>query len=173
MKKFSKITDFLSNAFDREDLKELLIYIKESDYGCINRPLNIYGERNCGKTALARLLKEMFKDAAVIMDRWQFLSKFNNHWADKKLVIIDERIITDDRFIEKVINTYHSEYIHVETKGQMPWEVFNNITFIIFTELPLTENDEIVTMRMRLPIFYDRMVAELPSFTAYIKNPQP
>ena len=173
MKKCAKRTDCLSNAFDREDLKELLRYIKESDYGCINRPLNIYGERNCGKTALARLLKEMFKDDAVIMDRWQFLSKFNNHWADKKLVIIDERIITDDRFIEKVINTYHSEYIHVETKGQMPWEVFNNITFIIFTELPLTENDEIVTMRMRLPIFYDRMVAELPYFTEYIKNPQP
>lgn len=173
MKKFSKITDFLSNAFDHEDLNELMRYIKEIDYGCINRPLNIYGERNCGKTALARLLKEMFKDDAVIMDRWQFLSKFNNHWADKNLVIIDERIITDDRLIEKVINTYHSEYIHVETKGQMPWEVFNNITFIIFTELPLTENDEIVTMRMRLPIFYDRMVAELPYFTEYIKNPQP
>lgn len=169
MKRFLTIENFLENAFEYEDLNELMRYIKEIDYGCINRPLNIYGERNCGKTALARLLKEMFKDDAVIIDSFSFLSSFNNHWADKKLVIIDERIITDDRFVDKIVKTYHSDYIHVETKGQMPREVFNNITFIIFNEIPLPENDNIVQMRMRLPIFYDRMVAELPEFSEYVK----
>ena len=169
MNEFPTIEKFLENAFEYEELDDLMRYIKEIGNGCLNRPLNIYGQSNCGKTALARLLKEMFKDDAVIMDSWQFLSKFNNHWADKKLVIIDERFITDDRFIDKIIKTYHSDYIHVETKGKMPREVFNNITFIIFTELPLKENDNIVTMRMRLPIFYDRMVAELPEFSEFVK----
>ena len=103
MNKFPTIENFLENAFEYEDLNELLRYLKEIGNGCLNRPLNIYGQSNCGKTALARLLKEMFKDDAVIMDSWRFLSKFNNHWADKKLVIIDERFITDAYLIVKVV----------------------------------------------------------------------
>ena len=169
MKRFPTIENFLENAFEYEELDELMRYIKEIGSGCLNKPLNIYGQMNCGKTVLARLLKEMFKDDAVIMDSWLFLSNFNNRWADKKLVIIDERIITDDRVIDKIVKTYHSDYIHVETKGKMPREVFNNITFIIFTEHPLKENDNIVTMRMRLPIFYDRMMDELPEFSEFVK----
>ena len=173
MKRFPTIENFLENAFEYEDLNELLRYIKEIGNGCLNKPLNIYGIRNCGKTALANLLKNMFKDDAVIMDSFSFLSSFNNHWADKKLVIIDERVIIDDRFIDKIVKTYHSDYIHVVTKGQKPREVFNNITFIIFNEIPLPENDNIVQMRMRLPVFYDKMRAELPEFTEYVKHYQP
>ena len=169
MNEFPTIEKFLENAFEYEELDDLMRYIKEVGNGCRKKPLNIYGQSNCGKTVLARLLKKIFKDDAVIMDSFWILSGFNYRWADKKLVIIDERLITDDRVINKIIKTYHSDYIHVETPQKPPREVFNNITFIIFTEHPLKENDNIVPMRMRMPIFYDRMVEELPEFSEFVK----
>ena len=76
MNKFPTIENFLENAFEYEDLNELLRYLKEIGNGCHNKPLNIYGIRNCGKTALANLLKTMFKDNAVIIDSFSFLRSF-------------------------------------------------------------------------------------------------
>lgn len=172
MNKFPTIENFLENAFEHEDLNELLRYIKDISDGRKNKPLNIYGDTNCGKTALAGLLKTMFMDNAVIMSSCYFISSFNNLWAEKRLVILDECRI-DGRTGEKIIKTYHSDFIHVETKGQESREVFNNITFIIFTNIPMIKHDDINAMEMRVPISYNSMVAELPEFTEYVKHYQP
>lgn len=171
MKRFPTIENFLENAFYYEDLNELTRYLKDIRDGFKNKPLNIHGERNCGKTVLARLLKEMFKDDAVIISSDTFLSCFNNRWADKKLVIIDEHSISEE-VIGKILKTYESQNIIVETKGKNPREVSNDITFILFTNIPFF-NKKIDNMNMMIPIWYNKMVDELPAFAEYIKYYKP
>ena len=167
MDKFPTIENFLENAFEYEDLNELLRYLKEIGNGCHNKPLNICGERGCGKTAFGVLLKNIF-DSAVIIDSHRFLSHFNGLWAEKDLVIIDEPKL-DDNVVDKIIKTYYSDNIEVNMKGKLPKLVFNDITFIMFTNIPLL-NDNINLIRMNHPVSYNKMLTEASAFKEYCKN---
>lgn len=171
MNTFPIIERFLKDSFTYTEFNTFMRFVQQIDKGERAHPLNIYGERKCGKTVLARLLENMFKDNAVFVDSYRILSSFNDNWADKKLVIIDE-IVIEDLVLDKILNIYTKDYIHVETKLKEPREIFNKVSFLLLSNLPVKKNF-INHIHMRRPIPYEKMKYELTAFREFVKNYQP
>ena len=187
MSKFPTIEKFLREAFPNTTMQEDEYDL--SDYSVIeillkrklrfpkNRliPFSIYGEKGCGKSVFAKLLKEIFKDNLAIVDQERFISSFNHQWVDKKIVVIDEISFTS-AVLAKVKRLSRLAYIDVIKKGEAVVSIPNAVTFVM-----LSNNEEFhyvsdrysyFQIKMEKPsvIDFDAMVREVPEFVKYLKK---
>ena len=190
------INRLLHHIFDYRNLDGEPLYEFALDYLQLlyTRPLNhlpilclVSKERGTGKTTFLNLLRAIFVENMRILDSERLMSKFNEHWAGKLIVAVDESFINMDEKNGagnklKMIAT--NATIPAEGKGRDSSEVPNISKLILcsndeynFVKIDMEENRYCIVKVSPIedatdPHMIERMEAEIPAFLHFLKNRQ-
>lgn len=178
----------------REDGTPEIIEVKELDLGLdylklmYEQPLQtlpifcpVSKERGTGKTTFFNYLQMLFGENCCSIGAKDLESDFNAHYASKKIVVIDEALVSKQESVEKLKKLSTDKFIMVNNKGiaqyQQPFfacflMASNNIRNFI-----RTDEDETRFWVRRIPVIpqkdldvklEDALRDEIPAFLHYL-----
>ena len=190
------INRLLHHIFDYRNLDGEPLYEFALDYLQLlyTRPLNhlpilclVSKERGTGKTTFLNLLRAIFVENMRILDSERLMSKFNEHWAGKHIVAVDESFINmyeKNGAGNKLKMIATNATIPAEGKGRDSSEVPNISKLILcsndeynFVKIDMEENRYCIVKVSPIedatdPHMIERMEAEIPAFLHFLKNRQ-
>lgn len=144
-------------------------------------------ERGTGKTTFLNLLRAIFCENMRILDSARLTSNFNDHWAGKLVVAVDESFINMDEkngAANKLKMIATNATIPCEGKGLKATEVANISKLILcsndeknFVKIDKEENRYCIVKVKHIeeeqdPNLVDKLVEEIPAFLYFIKHRQ-
>lgn len=103
--------------------------------------LVLSGEQESGKTTFLDLVKRISNGEAVITDIYRLVSRFNEKWAGKSIVMVDDFSIYRDCF-EIFHEIAAHRLIQREKKGELPELVQNDTRLIISSN----QHDDLINL---------------------------
>ena len=141
----------------------------------------VSNERQTGKTKFLELMKEIYKQNAIVVNNDDLESTFNKIWSSKLLIMCDELLIEKQKIIEKVksLSTASRTVMNSKGKDQTEREFFGKFIFATNNEenfAPIHE-EEIRFWVIKVPVVKKRnvnlvedMTEQIPAFLHYLKN---
>lgn len=138
-------------------------------------------ERNTGKTTFLNLLKLIFENNMTINKNEDFRSRFNEDWASKLIIAIDEVLLERKEDSERIKNLSTANYYKSESKGIDKKEIEFFGKFILCSNneenFIKTDNKEIRYWVRKIkplekmnPFLLNAMEKEVPHFIWFLSN---
>lgn len=139
-------------------------------------------EKNTGKSTFLWLLKEMFQENTVIVGNQEITDRFNDDFASKLIIGVDEGLIEKNVIVEKIKSWVTAPYINMDTKNLSRQQIS------FFAKIVMTSNNEKNFIRIdsdenrfwviRVRPFegkedanlLEKMTEEIPAFLYFLKN---
>lgn len=144
----------------------------------------VSSERNTGKTTFLKFLKLIFEGNMTINKNEDFRSRFNQDWAAKLIIAIDEVLLDKKEDSERIKNLSTSSHYKAEAKGidKVEIEFFGKFILCSNNEENFIKTDsneirywvrKIKNFKQENPNLLEIMKSEIPSFIFYINSREP
>lgn len=141
----------------------------------------VSSERNTGKTTFLNLLKLIFEGNMTINKNEDFRGRFNNDWASKIIIAIDEVLLDRKEDSERIKNLSTSNHYKSEGKGvdKVEIEFFGKFILCSNNEENFIKTDDkeirywvrkILPFETENPNLLGKMKDEIPSFAGFLTN---
>jgi hypothetical protein len=141
----------------------------------------VSSERNTGKTTFLNLLKFIFEGNMTINKNEDFRGRFNNDWASKIIIAIDEVLLDRREDSERIKNLSTSKHYKSEGKGvdKVEIEFFGKFILCSNNEENFIKTDEneirywvrkIFPFETENPNLLGMMKKEIPAFAGFLTN---
>lgn len=138
-------------------------------------------ERNTGKTTFLKFLKAIFGDNATFNTNESFKSQFNNDWASKLLIMVDEAFLEKVEYTERLKNLSTATEFKEEAKGRDRVECVFHGKFVLCSnnlDRPvIIDPDETRFWVRQIPrlknddtLMSDKLRYEIPAFLHFLSN---
>ncbi|WP_166965153.1 primase-helicase family protein [Yeosuana marina] len=138
-------------------------------------------ERSTGKSTFLKWLKKIFENNMTYLTNDSFTSQFNEDWANKLLICIDEVLFNKEELTERIkyLSTTNTNKLEAKRKDRREVEFFGKFVLCSNNETNFIKIDALETrfwvlkvpsISQELTNYLEKLTEEIPAFLHFLKH---